>query len=168
MLSAGVGVTIVMPADLVNLDHVIMDDVDLGYLIPQRTQVVGGGTNLFHAYDDDEARATQPDPELVEEVRAKFTRLWREAANVPGEAKIGSRPLRAGGKVLTATLDQPELPILGLILGGAGGSGWTFAVGIADAAALEIGHKFGRRGVVPLVSWDVGEESSGASAGLSD
>ena len=44
MLSAGVGVTIVMPADLVNLDHVIMDDVDLGYLIPQRTQVVGGGT----------------------------------------------------------------------------------------------------------------------------
>jgi len=151
MLSAGVGVTVVMRAEHVNLDHVIMDDVDLGYLIPQRTQVVGGGTNIFYAHDDDEARAAQPDPELVKHVRKKISRLFPDAADLPGEEKVGSRPLRAGGQVLTATLEPPEVPIFGLVLGGAGGSGWTFAVGVADAAAREVGQRFERDGVVPLV-----------------
>ena len=166
MLSAGVGVTIVMPYDQVGLDHVIMDDVDLGYLIPQRTQVVGGGTNIFHAYDDDDARTARPDPDLVELVRRKINRLWPRAANVTGEEKIGCRPLRAGGQVLTATLEPPDVPILGLILGGAGGSGWTFAVGIADAATREVASKFDRQGAIPLVPSGREEAPGEEAAGL--
>lgn len=150
-ISAGVGVTIVLPFEGLGLDHVIMDDTDLGYLIPQRTQVIGGGTNYLHQHHDDESRATEPDPGDVELVRAKIEQLWPAAAAYAGEPLVGSRPMRAGGHVLTARLEDSDLAVPGLVVGGAGGSGWTFAVGIADDAAAEIGKLFGRPPTTPLV-----------------
>lgn len=169
MLSAGVGVTIVLPYSEVGLDHVIMDDTDLGYLIPQRTQVIGGGTNYLHHFDDREAQATTPDPADVELVREKMKRLWPAVGGVRGEPRIGSRPLRAGGKLLTALIEPPELSIPCALLGGAGGSGWTFSVGIADDAAAAITRQFGGEAsaVKPLVA-PPGPESTGVDEAAGD
>jgi glycine/D-amino acid oxidase-like deaminating enzyme len=166
MLSAGTGVTIVLPYADVGLDHVIMDDADLGYLIPQRTQVIGGGTNYVHEFDDPEALATTPDPADVELVWDKITRLWPAAAGVKGEARVGSRPLRAGGKLLTAFIEPPELSIPCVLLGGAGGSGWTFAVGIADDTVAAVTRYFsgGAEQAMPLVAPTRPDPSGSAEA----
>lgn len=158
MLQAGVGVTIVIPDGDIGLDHVIWDDVDVGYLIPQRTQVIAGGTNVLRAHDDAEALVRSPDEELVDIVRGKIARLWAPAAKVAGEPKTGNRPVRAGGKLLLATLDPPDVPILGLVIGGAGGRGWALAVGTADAVTREVACTFDRTGTARLAPGDTAEE----------
>ena len=171
MLSAGVGVTIVFPYADLGLDHVIMDDTDLGYLIPQRTHVIGGGTNNLHEFDDPEAQATTPDVADVELVWNKIKRLWPAAEGAKGEARVGARPLRAGGKLLTASIEPPELEIPCVLLGGAGGSGWTFAVGIADDAVAAVARHFddGSGRLAPLVApTEPGPSGSGeATVGIS-
>jgi glycine/D-amino acid oxidase-like deaminating enzyme len=167
MMSAGIGVTIVLPYDAIGLDYVIMDDGDLGYLIPQRTHVIGGSTLHMRDHDHPDARAIEPDPRDINIVRGKIERLWSQAATVHGESRVGSRPLRAGGQVLTARLEQPNVAIPGFVLGGAGGSGWTFATGIADDAVAEIARYLECSTPLPLVPYvpddfaDTGDAASG-------
>jgi glycine/D-amino acid oxidase-like deaminating enzyme len=151
-LSAGLGTVIRFPVEsfLPRLEHVLMDDDELGYLIPQRDFVIGGGTNHL-AEHDDPAVDLAPHPALVNEweaeVRNKIDRLVPGAGDLPGEVRIGARPMRQ--EVLTHWTESHAIP--GLILGGAGGSGWTFSVGIANDVCQVIDGRLGGGGeLVPL------------------
>jgi glycine/D-amino acid oxidase-like deaminating enzyme len=146
-MSAGMGLTIRIPADRFNpgLDHVLMDDDDLGYLIPQITHVVAGGTNDIAEHDDPVVEVGAHPALLAEweaEVRDKIERLLPRAGNLSGEIRLGARPMRR--RVLTHRTE--EFPIPGILLGGAGGSGWTFSVGMAHDACRVIAERFGRSG----------------------
>jgi glycine/D-amino acid oxidase-like deaminating enzyme len=149
-LSAGIGLTVRMPASQVDLDHVIMDADELGYLIPQRDTIIGGGTNVVVPFDD-ELLGGKADKEMVDEwereVRGKIARLYPPLEGFAGgEVRVGARPLRH--QVLTVSVSA-EVP--GVLVGGAGGSGWTFAVGIAnDACAFLCEHLGGVGAPKPL------------------
>lgn len=133
-LSAGLGLTIRMPIGDIGLDHVIMDADTLGYLIPQRTQIVCGGTNIPVAVDDElvsgqDAASRSEHERWEQEVRGKVGALWPPLAGfATGERRVGARPLRH--EILTVATENYEIP--GILIGGAGGSGWTFAAGIAN------------------------------------
>ena len=129
-----------------------MDDDAFAYLIPQRDRVIGGGTKYVVQHDDDLATARVPSDDYIAEVQAKLAKLCPQgfgAAMDKAEARMGSRPIRADGRVLTAVLEDQRLP--GLVLGGAGGSGWTFSVGIANEAAAFVCDRLGRGSSAPLV-----------------
>ncbi len=147
--SAGMGLTIEMPADAFTprLEHVVMDFDALGYLIPQKTRVVAGGTNEIATHDDPiVASGGHPmlNTEWEADVRDKIERLAPGAGSLPGRVKVGARPMRK--EVLTHYTGDFEIP--GLILGGAGGSGWTFAVGIAHVASRVIQARMGCPGAL--------------------
>jgi FAD dependent oxidoreductase len=135
-LTAGLGLTIRMPLAGLPLDHVLMDADDFTYLIPQRSQIVRGGTNIPTPHDDElvEGKSTVAKrlrAEWEDDVRRRVRRLYPEIGPFTGgDVRVGARPLRH--EVLTALTERFGIP--GLILGGAGGSGWTFSVGIADDA----------------------------------
>lgn len=156
-LSAGLGLTIRLPIEPVGLDHVLMDADDLGYLIPQRTMVIGGGTNLLLPFDDPLATGVQPlsrIPELEEEwfrvVRAKMTRLWPAVRDVVGESRVGARPLRS--EVLT--MFTQHFGVEGVLIGGAGGSGWTFSHGIAEDTTRLIVRRMGGSEALRIIDDD--------------
>jgi glycine/D-amino acid oxidase-like deaminating enzyme len=144
-MSAGLGAVLRIPAEcfVPRLDYVMMDDDTLSYLIPQRTHVIAGGTNHL-AEHDDPAVKPGPHPALLHEweaeVREKIDRLVPGAGDLPGEIRCGARPMRS--EVLTHWTEGFSVP--GLILGGAGGSGWTFSVGIAHDACRVVADRFGR------------------------
>jgi glycine/D-amino acid oxidase-like deaminating enzyme len=138
-LTASWGLTIRFPKEeLPDLDQVIMDADRLGYVIPQRTQVVLGGTDTVASCSTEISEATRA--ELETEVREKIADLVPGAEEIKGDVRLGARPMR--GEVLTMYTEAFEVP--GLLLGGAGGAGWTFSVGIAHDACLEIASRFGR------------------------
>jgi glycine/D-amino acid oxidase-like deaminating enzyme len=144
-LSAGLGLTIRMPIGDLGLDHVIMDADTLGYLIPQRTQIVCGGTNVPVTVDDQlvsgKGAASRVEHDRWEqEVRRKVGALWPPLVEfTSGKRLVGARPLRH--EVLTAATDSFEIP--GILIGGAGGSGWTFAAGIANDSCKFIAETLG-------------------------
>ncbi|HEX5928722.1 MAG TPA: FAD-dependent oxidoreductase [Solirubrobacterales bacterium] len=171
-ISAGMGATIRIPAESFEppLDHVLMDDDDLGYLIPQKTHVIAGGTNDI-AEHDDPAVMVGLHPTLMNEweaaVREKVDRLLPGAGDLAGEVRVGARPMR--WEVLTHWTEGFSVP--GMILGGAGGSGWTFSVGIAHDACRVIAARFGCTGEllalgtkVPLAAKYGGEGEAGVGS----
>jgi hypothetical protein len=166
-LSAGLGTIIRIPVESFQprLDHVLMDDDELGYLIPQRTHVIAGGTNDIAEHDDPAVRTGAHPGLMVEweaDVRNKIERLWPGSGSLAGELRMGARPMRR--ETLTHWTEGFAVP--GLLLGGAGGSGWTFSVGIAHDACRVIAARFDRRGGLggPLNGTTVAERI-GRSAG---
>ncbi len=167
-LSAGIGVTIRIPAERFEqrIDHVLMDDDELGYFIPQLTHVVAGGTNDITEHDDPVVTAGAH-PALMNEweaeVRSKMERLLPGSRGLEGELLLGARPMR--GRTLTHWTAEFDPP--GLLLSGAGGSGWTFGVGIAHDVCRLVGRRFerddnlfalGTRAILPTgpgEDWDV-------------
>jgi glycine/D-amino acid oxidase-like deaminating enzyme len=141
-ISAGLGMTIEFDPGLFEprLDYVVMDQDELGYLIPQRTRVIAGGTNLNAAHNDPLVASRHPmlDIDLEAEVRNKLELIHPHAADFEGKVKIGARPMRR--EVLTHWTEAFHTK--GLILGGAGGSGWTFSVGIAHDVCRAISRRF--------------------------
>jgi glycine/D-amino acid oxidase-like deaminating enzyme len=141
------GLTIRIPNDRFEQapEHVLMDDDELGYFIPQRTQVIAGGTNEIVEHDDPVVGGAVH-PALVNEwegvVREKMERLLPGTGDLEGEVRVGPRPMR--GRVLTHWTEDFEAP--GVILGGAGGSGWTFSVGIAHDVCQKIARHFDCKG----------------------
>lgn len=146
-LSAGMGLTLAIAPELFDppLEHVLMDFDDLGYLIPQRTRVIAGGTDDYLPHDDALAReGGHPmfNDEWEGQVRDKIEALWPGSGDMPGVVRVGPRPKRR--TVLTHWSEDFVRP--GFILSGAGGSGWTFAPGIAHDVCRHAADHFGGGG----------------------